>query len=370
MQSMQLSKDKIGYTINYGIAPHLNQLLIDDISKSPFFVCGFDESLNKVSHRGQMDVHVRFWMDDTVMTRYLTSQFLGHATAPELLKALETSLKNLDTSKLVQISMDGPNVNHAAFRLMKEAREHDTEFLEIGTCSLHIVDGALRHADKVIKIMRFLRCCWEVFKNLPSRRADYLHYAVTNNPKLPPKYCATRWVENVRVAEAIIEEIPNLESYVENVAKINKEPQSDSYKMMKDMLKDPLLKSRLCIFVTVAKDLEIFLKRFQNDKPMVPFLYEAFEIIQDNLLKRFIKPSVINNLSTAEKLKIAMYDENFSQLKDIDIGFATKSAIRCADSSQNEKMLFLKECQEFLKRIFVKLQKKSPLKFPIVEGSA
>jgi hypothetical protein len=165
---------------------------------------------------------------------------------------------------------------------------------------------------------------------------------VTKNPKVPPKYCATRWVENVTVAETIIEEIPNLESYVENVTKFKKETQSDSYKTMKDMLKDPLLKARLCIFVTVAKDLEIFLTRFQTDQPMIPFLFEAFEVILDNLLKRFVKPSVIKNLSTIEKLRIPMCEENFRELKDIDIGFATKSAIRSSGSriAEKEKIVF------------------------------
>ena len=130
-----------------------------------------------------MDVHVCFWMDVTLMTRYLASQFLGHAMASELFKALEESLKSLDTSKLVQISMDGPNVNQTAFPLMKDAPEHDTELLEIGTCSLHILEGALRYGDRTVNVMRFLHCCWEVFKKLPARRAYYLHYSVTKRPK-------------------------------------------------------------------------------------------------------------------------------------------------------------------------------------------
>ena len=115
------------------------------------------------------------------------------------------------------------------------------------------------------------------------------------------------------------------------------------------MLKDPLLKTRLCFFVTVAKDLENFLTRFQTDKPMVPFLFETFDVILKDLLKRFVKPNVIKDLSTAEKLRISICEENFRELKDIDIGFATKSAIRLSASriSETEKTAFLKECRKF-----------------------
>ena len=48
----------------------------------------FDEALNHVIQRGQMDVHIRFW-DETqrkVATRQFASAFLGHARATDLLE--------------------------------------------------------------------------------------------------------------------------------------------------------------------------------------------------------------------------------------------------------------------------------------------
>ena len=105
---------------------------------------------------------------------------------------------------------------------------------------------------------------------------------------------------------------------------------------------------------------------------MIPFLFEAFEVILENLLKRFVKPNVIKDLSTAENLRISICEENFRESKDMDIGFATKSAIRLSASCipEKEKTAFLKECRECLNGISVKLQKKPPLKYPIVEYSA
>lgn len=52
------------------------------------FTFSFDESLNKIAQKGQMDVIVRYWKDNQVHTRYLTSMFLGHAAATDLLKAI------------------------------------------------------------------------------------------------------------------------------------------------------------------------------------------------------------------------------------------------------------------------------------------
>lgn len=63
IQSFQPGKDKIGYPINYDVAAHLKDLLNEDLSKSQHFV--FDESFNKVMHCGQIDVHVRYLIDDS-----------------------------------------------------------------------------------------------------------------------------------------------------------------------------------------------------------------------------------------------------------------------------------------------------------------
>lgn len=111
-QLFQLGRDKIAYTVVYGIARFVKQKLRHELSQSPFFVVQFDESLNKVSQRGQMDLNVRFWSDNTVVSRYFGSQFLGHATALDLSKALTEGLDGTDQAKLIQIGMDGPNVNH------------------------------------------------------------------------------------------------------------------------------------------------------------------------------------------------------------------------------------------------------------------
>ena len=49
-----------------------------------YFTILFDESLNKKCQAKQMDIHVRFWQGDKVVTCYFGSQFLDHATANDM----------------------------------------------------------------------------------------------------------------------------------------------------------------------------------------------------------------------------------------------------------------------------------------------
>ena len=114
-KKMTLKKGKCGYMINYGIAPHLEKLLLSEIKSSPFYSLSFDESLNSKLQKGQMDILVRFWNNDTMMaeTRYLVSQFMGGAKADDIMKTFDDAVtkKIGQADNLLQISSDGPNVN-------------------------------------------------------------------------------------------------------------------------------------------------------------------------------------------------------------------------------------------------------------------
>ena len=58
-----------------------------------------------------MDFLLRMWQHNEVHTRYLTSVFIGHGTAVHLKEELTKVLQSVGQNKLIQISMDGPNVN-------------------------------------------------------------------------------------------------------------------------------------------------------------------------------------------------------------------------------------------------------------------
>lgn len=90
-KSFACGKDKTSYMIRFGIAPHFKKLLIKSVNDSGPFVLMFDESLNQLAKKKQLDIHVRFWKDDRVSSAYFGSQFLGHARAEDLLQNIKVS---------------------------------------------------------------------------------------------------------------------------------------------------------------------------------------------------------------------------------------------------------------------------------------
>ena len=57
-----------------------------------------------------------------VTSRYLSSKFLGHSSATDMFQKIMTCLtdNSVSMSKVVQLSMDGPNVNLKLHALMDE----------------------------------------------------------------------------------------------------------------------------------------------------------------------------------------------------------------------------------------------------------
>lgn len=136
-QNFCMGKTKGSYVICHGLAPHFKSNLQNDIMECQFYVIAFDESLNKVSQKCQMDLFIRFWSNNTekVETRYWTSVFLGRSTAENLLEGFLKGLENLDQTKLLQVSMDGPNVNLSFMKKLKaelDNGETKSRLMDIG----------------------------------------------------------------------------------------------------------------------------------------------------------------------------------------------------------------------------------------------
>ena len=80
----QCGESKTSYICKFGLAPHFKKLLMNHIKQEPYYVLLFDESLNKITQTKQMDILARFWEGEQVKSRYLTLNFLGHATAEKM----------------------------------------------------------------------------------------------------------------------------------------------------------------------------------------------------------------------------------------------------------------------------------------------
>ena len=121
-QHMSCGPTKLSYLISFGIAPYFMDLLLKELKDAPCFVIPFDESFSEELEKEQMDFIVRYFKDGEVKSRYLSSGFLGHTTAKDLKRAFEECTEKLDLKNLIQVSMDGQNVNWKMLDLIVEDR--------------------------------------------------------------------------------------------------------------------------------------------------------------------------------------------------------------------------------------------------------
>lgn len=58
-------------------------------------------------------------------TRYFSSEFMGHSTAEDMVEVFHKSTEGLGYKNLVQLSMDGPNVNLKFHKPIQTEMEND-----------------------------------------------------------------------------------------------------------------------------------------------------------------------------------------------------------------------------------------------------
>ena len=296
-KKIKLKRDKISYFVTYGLGPYFSKNLIENVLQSKFYAVAFDESLNKVSQKQQMDIKIRYWSleSNKVETRYFGSAFLGHTRAVDLLQAFKTQLSDLNLKNLMQISMDGPNVNFKFLKDLKLEMEEDKnnvhKLFDLGSCGLHTNHNALKTGFKNVgwQIINYLRSSYYFFKNLPSRKADY--FTFSGSEEFSKKFCNIRWVENKSVALRALSKMPNLHKYIKGVEDNNIKISSESYSIIKKQLDDKLLRPKLAFFAHIAEEMEPFLTMYQSDDPLLPLLYTDLTRILKNLMDKFFKVS-------------------------------------------------------------------------------
>lgn len=144
-----------------------------------------------------MDLCVRYWCvnTNTVATRYVTSVFLGRQTADNLVDSFLEGLADLDRKRLLQVSMDGPNVNISFLKKLKNvlsSEETKSPLLDIGVCGLHTVNGAFKTGHQKVdwKTFEVLKTMYNLFKDSPARRALYTQ--ITEGTLFPQKFTSIR----------------------------------------------------------------------------------------------------------------------------------------------------------------------------------
>lgn len=325
-----------------------------------------------------MDVNIRFWCNerDFVCTRYFTSAFLNRSTADEIRRNFKLALSDFKISAMIQISMDGPNVNHKFFKDLKAELEEDSQgdspvLLNMGSCGLHALHGAFKTAIKASNwsLISFFRCLYNLFKDVPARRALFTQYSTSN--VFPLKFCSVRWLQNGDVAQRALDIMPHLKKFICGVKKDKISITCSSFHTVCSLIEDPLLEAKLTFFKSLIAEVEPFLKQYQIDAPLVPFLHRSLQSIVGNVMQRFIKESVIKENTAIQKIDLKK-KENLLPASEIDLGFATHSALKRINKIKKipdkDILVFRKDCFECLKTFVSKVLERSPLQYSLTKA--
>ena len=298
-KQMAAARTKMSYMLNFGVAPYVKEVLLCKITASEIYAISFDETFNEVLQKTQMDIIVRFFDNGSVKTQYLTSEFLGHSTAEEMLSYFRNAIKDLDPRKMLQLSMDGPSVNWLLYKNVVQER-HDGQFpdlLNIGSCSLHILHRAFQCGAEASGwgMKSILSKLFYLFHQTSARRADYT--TVTGRKTFPKMFCKVRWVESKPVAERAIDIWPDVEKMLAfwEKKKKHQRPQGKSYEVVPSAVKEPLIVAKFQFFCFMANMVEPFLVKYQSNAPLVPFMYHDISSLLKSLMLLVFKSEVVTS---------------------------------------------------------------------------
>ena len=361
---------KIKYNIQFGIAPYVKESLIYDVADVPFSF-KFDETTTSKVQK-QYDAYCQYWSkkENFIQNRYCGSLFVGHCTNEDLIEHFEHFKTEMqwDSSYLLHLGMDGPNVNLAfQRRLQSHFATEGSSFLDIGTCPLHSIHNGFSKGVKVIDfdLEQFIVDINSFFKLSSARREDYskLEEVTQLPPHFSLKHSSTRWVTLKKVTVRILEQWENLTEYFLNF--LPKQPnfrsknglqENKRYQRIKEKLEDELTQPYLAFIAFVSQDFESFLVQFQSDAPLIHLLFPKMKELVFNLMTKFVKKDKmyenVDDLSTVKDImKLLEIDVSLkkSQLsyKVIDIGTKAKLLLQNEAISEEDKTKFRKDCLRF-----------------------
>lgn len=140
--------------------------------------------------------------------------------------------------------------------------------------------------------------------------------------------------------------------------------------MVQKAVQNPLITAQLQFFLTVAKQVEPFLRLYQTDKPMLLFIAQDLGIMVKELMEMFIKPEVTeekaSSLSGMIKIDVKK-KEHWVDVCQVKTGFAAqRQLLKTNLASDRQKAEFRVDCRNFLVALVNKLLEKSPIMYPLV----
>ena len=205
-------KEQQKSNIQFGIALHIKECLLYDVSNIPFSF-KFDETTTcKVDK--QYDVYMQYCSKKSsiVSNRYFCSLFVGHCTNENLLEHFDHFVKEMhcDHSFLFHLGMNGPSVNLAfKKRLQVQLFEENSTFLDVSTFALHTIHNEFSKGIRVINFdIELFIVDVNSFKLSSGRREDYskLEEVTELLPHFSLKHASSRWVTMKKITVRILEQ--------------------------------------------------------------------------------------------------------------------------------------------------------------------
>ena len=170
------------------------------------------------------------------------------------------------------------------------------------------------------------------------------------------------------VADTFLEIWPNTVKVVKIWEKLSKSqrPGSESYGNLVSAVGDPLITVKLTFFSFIFEILEPFLNNYQNDKPMLLFMYGDIKNLVKSLLQIIIKPEQLEKCKNGVELKNLNLDDQTLHvpLKNMEMGYgvANISSNLCKEDigSNQQVKLFKEEAQSLLITVLKKLFIRTP----------
>ena len=155
--------------------------------------------------------------------------------------------------------MDGPSTNWKLYdELSKDRANSDPdlpELINVGSCGLHIIHGAFKRGAVATgwHIDNLLRSLWYLFSDAPAKKEDFMK--ISESKKFPLQFCATRWLEDIAVAERAILIWPDVQKFITQICAGSKSkiPKSHSFTTLQGMTSGPSCSSKATVLLYNCK---------------------------------------------------------------------------------------------------------------------
>lgn len=125
-------------------------------------------------------------------------------------------MDQLDRSRLLSVSMDGPNVLEL-LQLDHAENYGCAQLVSVGSFGLHTLHSAFKAGFSMWNVDKILRAMHTLFHHVQARREDFVR--VTKSSVFPQPFCGHRWLENLPVIERALAVWPSLKLYLEAMQK-------------------------------------------------------------------------------------------------------------------------------------------------------